>query len=545
MTRSTRRRRRLSRIAILGATAFASRGLAAQECTTSVVRTAPSGIAGAYIRTVTVKPEGPIALPFVGARLNAFRRTTLAAVVQRQLLFEPGQRADTARIGESLRRIRDQRIYSDLTLTVTSCADTVDLTVATRDAWTLRPVARAVPPSTFSLGAEDRNVLGTARQISFTADETPRGHGGTAALTDPFLFGADVIGAVRLSDIAGSHVFRASVRHRERSVLDEWRTDVAFGRQTFNDVRASEHPLASVYAVADVGHRVGESTTEATVVYAGAQVDSGAVVVVRRQDTIPTIHSRRFVGIDLGLSRRTAVFDTVSWFIHDRGFLDVPVGFEEDLMLTPGYDKGQHQTAARYDGWIGQVWKPGSGHILTADASTSGYVGNVRANHIDRLAISEYNEAVRGFWGGRLMFEQLIELDPDLRTLTLASINADPSFSAVPVPFRLANRSAFGSIEREMHLMPFGRASMIDAGVFGAGSLRWDAPNTTTQSFGLLVTGVRLRVLSTNGLVNSTRIDLAYPVHANTPIKRRPLLSISLGSLFDVTRQRDMRRRQQ
>jgi hypothetical protein len=57
--------------------------------------------------------------------------------------------------------------------------------------------------------------------------------------------------------------------------------------------------------------------------------------------------------------------------------------------------------------------------------------------------------------------------------------------------------------------------------------------------------GLRLRVVSTNGLVNSTRIDLSYPALTNSRIGRRPLLSISLGPLFDVARQRDGRRRQQ
>jgi hypothetical protein len=251
------------------------------------------------------------------------------------------------------------------------------------------------------------------------------------------------------------------------------------------------------------------------------------------------------MGVDLGLLHRAADFDTVSWFVPNRGFLDTPLGFEEDVLVAPGTDRGQHAFAARYDAWAGRVWIPARGHIITTDAWTSGYLGHVRNNHIDRLAISEYHEGRRGFWGGRLMFEQLLEVDPDLRGVALASIATDPTFSAVPALFRGANRAAFLSFERAVHVAPFGRASMIDAGAFGAASLRWDAPNTTTQSFGIASVGLRLRVISTNGLVNSTRIDLSYPALTNSRIRRRPLLSISLGPLFDVARQRDGRRRQQ
>lgn len=540
--------RRAALVAAFGATLPAASR--AQECTTTVYRTTPEGVAGAVIRNVGVKTDAPINLPFAGDWLARLRRTTEMGVVKRQLLFAPGDRADTARIGETLRRLRDQRIYADVSLSVLRCAgpDTVDLFVTTRDAWTLRPVARVVPPSTVSLGVEDRNVLGTGRVLSVSSDETPRGNGGSFLLSDPFLFNQNVVGSLRFSDIGGNHVLRAAIRHHDLSIFDEWRGDLAFGRQTFADPRTpgtSERPLASVYVVADIGHRVGGSRRAVTVPYAGMEIDSGSVIAMRGADTAVSRHSRSFVGVDLGVLHRAAVFDTVSWFVPNRGFLDTPVGYEEDLLLSPGRDRGQQAAAARYDAWLGRIWIPRRGSILTTDAWASGYLGRVRHNHVDRFALSEYNEAARGFWGGRLMFEQLLELDPDVRGVTLANIAADPSFSAVPALFRQANRAAFASIERAVHLVPFGRASMIDVGAFAAGSLRWDAPNTTTQSFGVLVTGLRFRVISTNGLVNSTRIDVAYPVAVNSPVKRKPLLSISLSPLFDLSRQRDGRRRQQ
>lgn len=522
----------------------------AQDCKTSITsitRTAPTEVAGAWIRTVGVKTDAPVTLPFAGEKLASLRRTTETAVVQRQLLFSPGDRLDTVRIAETLRRLRDQRIYADVALSVRHCAgqDTVDLMVITRDAWTLRPISRIVPPSTVSIGAEDRNVLGTGRAIALTSDHTANGQGGSIALLDPFLFGAKLTSAFRFSDIAGNHLLRASIRHHELSVLDEWRGEVAVGRQTFGDFRADEHPVGAFYVVADIGHRIGSSTQSVTIPYAGLEVDSGEVVTMRHGDTMPMFHSRRFVGVDLGLMHRAATFDTVGWFVPNRGFLDVPIGFEHDALLSPGYDRGQHAGTARYDGWLGRVWIPSRGHVLIADAWTSGYLGDVRANHIDRLGVSEFNEAAHGFWGGRAMFEQLLELDPDQRGVTLASINVDPTFSAVPRDFRGANRALFGSMEREFGLFPVGRASRIDAGAFTAGSLRWDARNATTESFGVATVGLRLRLISTNGLVNSTRVDIAFPVLANTAIPRKPLVSVSLGPLFDLVRQRDGRRRQQ
>jgi hypothetical protein len=523
-------------------------GLAiADDCTAASSRTAPVEIAGAYIRAVNVRTDAPVNLPFGGSWLGSLRRTTESAVVRRQLLFAPGERVDTARVAESLRRLRDQRIYADVTLGVLRCDSTgaVDLVVTTRDAWTLRPIARIVPPNAFSIGLEDRNLLGTARVVTITSDETSRGHGGGATLADPFLFGTNLAGTARFSDVAGTHLIRASLRNHELSVFDDWRGGVAVGRQTFGDLRAAEHPIASVFLVAEIGHRVGSSPVSVTIPYGGFELDSGGVMAMRGADTMPSFHSRHFAGFDVGLAHRAAAFDTVSWFIPNRGFLDTPIGFEEDVVVSPGTDGGQHAAAARYDAWAGRVWTGQRGNLLTADLWTSGYVGSVRKNHVDRIGITDYREAAGGFVGARLMLEQLLEVDPDLRSVTLATIAADPTFSAVPATFRAANRAGFASIERAFHVAPLGRASMLDAGAFVAGSIRWDAPNTTTRSFGVATAGLRLRVLSTNGLVNSTRFDFSFPVRANTKLAHHPLFSVSLAPLFDVARQRDGRRRQQ
>jgi hypothetical protein len=191
------------------------------------------------------------------------------------------------------------------------------------------------------------------------------------------------------------------------------------------------------------------------------------------------------------------------------------------------------------------VWLPHRGALITTDAWASGFLGDVRPNQIDRLSISAYHEARRGFWGGRILFEQLLELDPDMRMLSLATAANDPAFAALPQQFRLADRALSSSVERSVHLRPIGRSLTLDGALFLAGSARWDAPGMGTARFGVGVVGARLRFLSANGAISSTRIDLTYPVVSNQSVVRRPLLSISLAPLFDTSRQRDGRRRQQ
>ncbi|MDB4878339.1 MAG: hypothetical protein JWM41_4785 [Gemmatimonadetes bacterium] len=524
-------------------------GASAQTCDTTTTRTTYAGRGGVMpvIRSIAVRTDAPIALPIGGTWLSSLRRTTESHIVRRQLLFAPGERIDTLRIAETLRRLRDQRLYADVVLEVARCAgaDSVDLTVATRDAWTLRPIARVVPPATVSLGVEDRNVLGTARSVSISNDQTERGHGGSVAITDPWLFGTNVIGGIRFSDVAGNHLLRASLRHHEISNFDPWRAEASLARQTFSDMRPREHALGTLYVAAQVGHTIGNSRMSITLPYVGAELDSAHVIAVRRGDLgIPGDHQRRFIGLDAGLLRRAAQFDTVSWFVPHRGFLDIPSGFEEDVMIAPGTDRAQHAAAARFDAWAGRMWIPRRGQLVTADLWSSGFVGNVRANQIDRVALSGYQEARGGFWGGRVMFEQLLQLDPDLRILSLATVANDPSFPAVPQPFRLADRVFTSSAERSVHLRPVGRSSSLDGALFAAASARWDAPTMGTDHFAVAIVGARLRLLAANGAISSTRVDVSYPVAASGSVVRRLLVSVSIAPLFDTARQRDGRRRQ-
>ncbi|MEO7087066.1 MAG: hypothetical protein ABI442_02650 [Gemmatimonadaceae bacterium] len=546
MTSSARTLGRISAFAAM--LACAARGSAAQECVTTQTRTAPSGISNAVIRSVTVKTDAPISLPIGGSWLSSLRRTTETGVVQRQLLFEPNQRVDTLLVAQTLRRLRDRRIYADVLLAVTRCAgsDSVDMLVTTRDAWTLQPIARIVPPSTVSIGAEDRNILGSGRSLAVTNDQSASGHGGSFSALDPWMFGRDVIGSARFADIAGNHLLRVAVRHPEVNVDDPWRVEMGFGRQRYGDSRASEHPLGNLFLEGSIGHIIGNTEFGFTVPYVGAELDHAQVLeILRGDDGEPEVHRRQFVGLDFGILRRAAQFDTASWFAGGRGFLDIPLRVESDVLIGVGDDRAQHAAAVRYDAWAGRMWMPHRGSLLGVDAWTSGYIGDVRLNHIDRASVSAYTEAPRGYWGARMMFEQLLELDPDQRMLTLANANNDASYAAVPKTMRGADRAWMTSAERAWSLFPVGRASMLDAAVYSAGSVRWDSPQDPGKKFGVALVGARLRLLSANGSIGSTRVDVGFPIASNGSIVHRPLVSVSVSSLFDSGRGRDGRRRHQ
>jgi hypothetical protein len=102
--------------------------------------------------------------------------------------------------------------------------------------------------------------------------------------------------------------------------------------------------------------------------------------------------------------------------------------------------------------------------------------------------------------------------------------------------------SVSGSLERAFHVFQAGAASVVDAGAFVAGSYRWQVAGVSDGALRAGVAGARFRLLSANGAVSSVRVDVGYPVVLSDALPRKPFAVLTIGTLFDVSRQRDGRR---
>ena len=119
---------------------------------------------------------------------------------------------------------------------------------------------------------------------------------------------------------------------------------------------------------------------------------------------------------------------------------------------------------------------------------------------------------------------------------------ADYSAPAVPGYAARGGRSIALSAERNVHVARVGLASVLDAGAFAAGSYRWRVEDVAGQQLRAGVLGLRARVLSANGTVSSIRFDVGYPVVRSDILPKRAFALMTIGTLFDVSRQRDGRR---
>jgi hypothetical protein len=510
-------------------------------------RASLAALSGARIASLAIVSDGP-ELPGPAQRAAGLHPVSREGTIRRQLLFAPGDTVDTLLVGETMRRLRRQRLYSDAVLLAERCtgSEAVGLVLRTRDSWTLRPTARLRSTSSLTLGMEEKNLFGTGRTIAVTSELSKWGTGAGVTLVDPWLFGSDAEGSVRVARLGGAHTLRLGLRKHEYSVFDRWRAEASVSRLSFADTGAVERSLHSLRAAMLVGRRVGGGATAVTTLVAGAEFDSAAAISPSRQIAadapLNTPHVRSFLGADIGLLHRTARYDTASWVVPGRGFLDIPLGWEADGVLGVGYQRDVRAPALKLDAWLGRVWIPARGRIFMLDGWASGYLARgADANRITRLSAAWYEEGWRGMWGARLTTERLVELDPDLRALSLMHV-ADYTAPAVRPYSVRGGTSIAGSVERAVHLFTAGAASVVDAGAFVAGSYRWQVEEVPGGQLRAGVTGIRFRLLSANGAVASARLDVGYPVVLSDALPRTPFAMLTIGTLFDVSRQRDGRR---
>ena len=517
----------------------------ADDCAVVESRSSLAVLSGARITSVEIVSESP-SLPGAARLLNALHPVSQEGVIRRQLLFAPGDTVDTMMVGETMRRLRAQRLFSDAVILARRCdaSGGVGLLVRTRDTWTLRPTARLRTGNQLSVGVEDRNFLGSGRTVALTREMSLRGNGAAATFNDPFFLGTSTVASLRLANLAGAHAFRLGLRQHEYSVFDRWHVEGSVARLSYGDTVVTEKALHTINAMTMVGRQVSASENSVTNALAGVEFDSAASISATAHRTIAAgmPHVRSYLGLDVGLQRRTAQFDSASWIVPGRGFLDVPMGWEGEAVVSAGEERDLGVAAFKYDLWTGRVWMPGRGRILMVDGWASAYLGReVDRNQITRVSMMYRSEAWRGMWGMRVTAEQLAELDPDRRGLSLMPL-ADYTSPLLGALATRGGRSVAGSLDRDIRVMRVGAASVLNFGGFFASSYRWDVDDPAINQLAAGVLGTRLRILSANGTIGSIRLDVGFPVFRSASLPSKPYFVISYGTLFDASRQRDGRR---
>src|SRR5262245_61259522 len=161
------RRVKLPPVACLVAFFALAGSLHAQQCDSVSSRTSLSAFAGAPIRSLQIRTQSPPGFPGMARVLDNLHVRTREATVRRQLLFTVGDTLDTLAVGESIRRLRHLRYLRDVELLGVRCdRGPVDLVVATRDDWSVKPKVQVRSSGKSEVGVTERNLLGSGRELS-------------------------------------------------------------------------------------------------------------------------------------------------------------------------------------------------------------------------------------------------------------------------------------------------------------------------------------------------------------------------------------------
>jgi hypothetical protein len=127
---------------------------------------------------------------------NYLHRTTRAGVIQRDLLFQPGDVFSPELIEESARLLRTHDYLYDVDIRPVLRDDgKVDVEVTTRDVWTLAGGAsfgRAGGTDTSSFSLDDTNFLGTGKEVDIARIGTIDRTSDLVRYSDPSLLGSRV-----------------------------------------------------------------------------------------------------------------------------------------------------------------------------------------------------------------------------------------------------------------------------------------------------------------------------------------------------------------
>jgi hypothetical protein len=530
----------IGRTAILGAVALPG-AAAAQPCLQASSRTALAEFAGRPIRSVSIVTRDPYAFPGPARVLSAIHVRTQKRTIERQLLFVAGDRVDTLRVAESLRRLRQQRYLLDVELEALACEgrDSIDLTVTTRDDWSTKAQLAVKSSSSALVGFEERNLFGTGRHASVRLETDGARLGVVSSLVDPWVLGSRYEARLRVAEFATGKEYSLGLSNHERSLFDPWRAEVALARSTREGVSEPDEMFRRQSATLLVSHRVAASERRVLSLLGGVEAERADLFASANSFVLgPSEMRRSFAAVDVGAAVRSVSYDTLTWMLPGGRIVDVPRGMEAEAIVGMGPDFISRRGVLHADLWAGRAWQPGSRSLVVADLWGSGYLGDERIDAATmRVGVSAFRAAPRGLWKGQLAVERLFNPDPDLRGM--ASI--DPTIPVIPRDSRLAQTGAFASLERSARLFRLTRSWVLDGAAFGASSVRWDAVAMELEILHTAVLGGGLRLAPTKTGRGTFRLDAGFPVAGSPGLDRRPYFALSIAPWFGDMRQRDGR----
>lgn len=509
------------------------------RCDTLETRTAPGTLSGRRIGAVDVRTLGPV--PFPGAALvEHLHVRTRASTVRRELRFAPGDTVDTLSMAESMRRLRGHGYIADAVLRSVSCghASPVAIRITARDEWSTRPEVKMGSGGSTVAGLDERNLLGTGREAMVYVRATGSRVGLGVMFADPWVPGTDLSASARVDTYRDGHSWYGTAQTRRLSVFDPWHGELTvqgYSRRTVDSLPDLFNRQAASLLVA---RRVAASERGATAALFGAEFEHADLTAAPDAAIVgpPTVR-RDFVGLDLGLRRDAASYDTLSWLLPRNTLVDLPHGIEGDGIVGLGTDLRTRRPVLHLDAWVGHVWLAGD-QIVVADAWASGFWGDDYWNGgTARASLTGYRQARRGTWMVQLAAEREFDPDPDVRALA----SFDPTLPLFPKETRFADAAVAATAERDVRLFSVSRSWAVDGALFTAASMHEDPTSSDAPRLWAGVVGMGVRLAPRRAGRGTARLDVGYPVVRSAALRRGVYVGMSIMPWLGAIRDRDGR----
>ena len=507
----------------------------------------PARWLGTHIGSVVIQPRNVDAPGrFATAAVRYLHVPTHSVVTWSELDFQPGQLVDSISILESVRRLRQSPLYSEVLLAGTRCegVDMTSFVLWTRDAWSLRGGVKlaSVGPTRFSLA--ELNLLGTGRTLALAQELVEDRRSVSVSFSDPSLFGSRLRGTVVARKYDDGRAWNWGLRSRDLGPLDSWRFAFLSSQQrlvrddtvtyTYNDIERHRNTLM-------LSRRVLVDRLGVWAVVAGVESERTNLSVFQPGPSIGRSEVyREFTAPVLGVARRSNTFRAVNWLVEGQAPSEVAVGIDGEVVVSIGHELNADARITHVDGWVGGTAMLGGNTIVTGDIWSSGYWSSDSvSNGTLRLSGALYRNAPGGMWILRAASERIYNPDPDVFALS----TTDPLLrSLAPNAGRLAESALLLSVERAFHLYEHEGRWGLDGALFASYSQRHgnvDPRADDPQNLYAWIVGVGLRRVGNQATQAPVRIDVGRAVSHSPLLRDRWILVISTVPWINARRQRD------
>ncbi|GAC1692122.1 MAG: hypothetical protein NVS9B3_10660 [Gemmatimonadaceae bacterium] len=531
-----------------------------------------AAVGGRQVGSVIVSTEGPSSLPGPAHILDRAHTRTREGVARRLLGIEVGDTLGYATLADAVRRLRATSLFSIINLRAAACADgqTALVTLITRDAWSTRPVVRAASATSAAATLEERNVLGSGRAATVGVASDGATMGLRLGATDPTLFRGQMIATARYAGFPDGRSWSLQLATPEAAVYTPWHLFVvhamsrrALGADSLSIFVPATTPTDTTPATPDttlflplrsgydlrrdvsqilVGHQILASPARAVYALAGWERSWTTLQVKPEQRTLgaQTVE-RRFAGPDVGIGMRGGRMAVVRWALPDSTPLEVPRGFEGEVVVGLGREQTLGVPMRHLDAWAGRAWVVFDRLIVATDAWASGFQRTDTTPGIEngrlRGAIQLFTPGRRGLWKLRIAAERIRSADPDVHALTIS----DPLLQVVSPRTRLAEAAFVAQLERTFELMQ-ARGQHVQGALFAATSARRGTLDPNFENPVNLyadVVGAGLRLVPPSPTAGAVQLDVGYPFTHSRYVKARWYVALVVARPLLAGRSRD------